>query len=180
MARGIPGRNVDTGAFAMSAQCAHISQCVKRDCLLVPLLTMSTLQPTWSGPINEFIDAHCWQVHNAMPNAELAELHASYVRIAEPLLNRHLVGANITNAEFDRIVAHTKDNPELSDVIPAHVTALRDCAAFGKVCACRHAQSCDARSVACRMGRDFRKQRHLIVEQPISAGDGRAKYGVGP
>lgn len=83
--------------------------------------------------MNEFVDAHCWQVHEAAPQDDVLELHRNYVALVEPLLAQHLRGARITDAEFERIVAHTRDNPELTDVIPDHVTALRDVGTFEKV-----------------------------------------------
>ena len=79
------------------------------------------------------MDAHCWQVNDATPPEDLAELHRAYAALVEPLLAQHLHGARIIDAEFERIVSHTRDNPELTDVIPDHVTAVHDVVVFAKV-----------------------------------------------
>ena len=105
------------------------------------------LQPTWTTPVYAFVDDNCgiFQADGGSAGSGggsgsgsggRAERHDTYSRfraLVEPLLAQHLQGARITDVEFRRIVAHTKDNPELSDVVPPHVTSLTDYSAFTRV-----------------------------------------------
>jgi hypothetical protein len=92
------------------------------------------VQPSWSAPINDFIDARCAVFDGVNVDAGATRaLHAAYAAVARPLLRAHLAQARITEQEFARIVAHTKDNPELSEVVSDNVVAIEDFPAFVKV-----------------------------------------------
>ena len=115
---------------------------VPRAFQLVEHLVELWQEPTWSQPVQAFMDeesfafsrqAMATNISQVRMDSRFRDAHQRYVTLVAPLLAEHLRGCGITIDEFERIVESTSDNPELTDVIPDHVRAVRDYDVFVRV-----------------------------------------------